>query len=89
MARREPQAFGWHEVDERIVQRRHGGVHGFDHLLVLMRPGDRQNARVAFADAAFLDAETAGDDDAAVLGHGLADGIEALLLGASRETRRC
>ena len=82
VARRQPQALGRHEVDERIVQRRHGGVHGLDHLLVLMRAGDGQHARMALADAAFLDAEAAGDDDAAVLGHGLADGVEALLLGA-------
>ena len=84
MARRQPQAFGRYEVEERIVQRRHGGMHGLDDLLVLVRSGDREHAGMALANAAFLDAEAAGDDDAAVLGDGLADGIEALCLALSR-----
>ena len=60
-------------------------MHRLHHLLVLMRAGDGEHARMALADAAFLHAEAAGDDDAAVLGHGLADGVEALLLGAVEE----
>ena len=67
------------------MHRRHRCMHRLHHLLVLMRAGDGEHARMAFADAAFLDAEAAGDDDAAVLGHGLADGVEAFLLGAVEE----
>ncbi len=37
------------------------------------------------ADQLFLDAEAAGDDDAAVLGQRLADRLEAFLLGAVEE----
>src|SRR5262245_32797079 len=56
-------------------------MYRLNHLLVLVRTGDREHARMALADAALLDTEAAGDDDAAVLGHRLADGIEAFLLG--------
>ena len=85
VARREAQALGRHQVDERIVQRRHGVVHGRHDGLVLVRAGDGEHARMRGADAVLLDAEAAGDDDAAVLGHGLADGVEALLLGGVEE----
>ena len=85
VARRQAQAFRRHQIDEGIVQRRHRLVHGGDHLLVLVRAGDGQHARVRRADARLLDAEAAGDDDAAVLGHRLADGVEALLLGRVEE----
>ena len=37
------------------------------------------------ADELVLDAQAAGDDDAAVLGHRFADGLEAFLLGAVEE----
>ncbi len=67
VARREAQALRRHEVDVRIVQRRHGVVHGGDDLLVLMRAGDGEHAGVRGADARFLHAHAAGDDDAAVL----------------------
>ncbi len=67
------------------MQRRHGVVHGFDDLLVLMRAGDGEHAGMRVADARFLDAEAARDDDAAVLGHRFADGLEAFVLGAVEE----
>ena len=44
VARREAQALRRHQIEERIVQRRHRVVHGRHHLLVLMRPGDGQHA---------------------------------------------
>ena len=81
MARREAQALRRHEIDEGIVQRRHGVVHRRHDLLVLVRAGDGEHAGMRGADAAFLDAHAAGDDDAAVLGHRLADGVKALGLG--------
>src|SRR5262249_3426958 len=40
-----------------------------------------EHARMGGKDAIPFDAETAGDDDAPVVGHGLADGIEAFRLG--------
>ncbi len=85
MARRQVEAFRRHEVDEGIMQRRHRVVDGGDDLFVLVRTGDRQHAGVRGADAAFLDAHAAGDDDAAVLGHRLADGVQAFGLGAVEE----
>ncbi len=82
---REAQALCRHEVHERVMHRRHRGMHRLHHLLVLMRAGDGEHAGMALADAGLLDAEAAGDDHLAVLGHGLADGVEALLLGAVEE----
>jgi hypothetical protein len=79
------RAFGRHEIEVGIVQRRHGFVHGLHDGFVLMRAGDREHARMSLADGLLLDAETACDDDAAILGHGLADGVEALLLGRVEE----
>ena len=64
---------------------RHGLVHLLDHGLILMRAGDGEHVRMGRADAVGLDAEAAGDDDAAVLGQGLADRGERLLLGAVEE----
>ena len=37
VARRQVQALRRHEIEEGIVQRRHGLVHGRHHLLVLVR----------------------------------------------------
>ena len=79
VARREAQALGRHQVDEGIVQRRDRLVHGSHHRLVLVGTGDGEHAGVLGEDAVLLDPEAAGDDDAAVLGDGLADGAEALL----------
>ena len=67
------------------MQRRQSVVHGGDDLLVLMRAGDRENAGMRLANAAFLDAEAARDDDAAVGGDGFADGVKAFLFGAVEE----
>ncbi len=57
-----------HQVDQRVVilTRRHGVVHGVDHLLVLLRSGHGQYAWVHVADVAFFDAHAAGHDDLAV-----------------------
>ena len=81
VAWREVQALRRHEVEIRIVQRRHRLVHRADHLLILMRAGDGEYAGMSGTDARLLDAETAGDDHAAVLGHRFADGLEAFSLG--------
>ena len=43
---------------------------------VVLRPADRQHAGVRFADHVGTLAQAAGDDDLAVLGHGLADRVE-------------
>jgi hypothetical protein len=50
-----------------------------------MRPGDRQYVGVGIADAGLVHAHAAGDDDAAVAGHGLADRLEAFGPGAVEE----
>ncbi len=64
---------------------RHGLVHLLDHGLILMRASDREHARMDRADAVGLDAEAAGDDNAAILRQGFADRGERFLLGAVEE----
>ncbi len=41
-ARCELDAFGRHEIEKRVVPRRHRAVHRIHHALVLLRPGDRR-----------------------------------------------
>ena len=47
---------GGHEIDERVVPRRHRAMHRLDDALVLLRPGDREHgrdsARVIFSGSA-------------------------------------
>ena len=45
--RRELDAFRRHQVEERIVLRRHGAVHGLDHAFILLRAGDGEHLRIA------------------------------------------
>ncbi len=78
MARRQMQPFRRHQVEERVMRRRHRPMHRADHRLVLVRAGDRQHVRMGGADTRLVDAHAAGDDDAAVARHGLADRLEAL-----------
>src|SRR5690606_4840412 len=77
-----------HQVDQRVVLglRRDDFVYGVNHLLVLLRAGDGQHARVHVADAVFGHAHATGDDHLAVLGQGLADGVQRLGLGTVDET---
>ena len=82
VARGEVDGAGRQEVDEGVGLRRHGGVDGVEHRLVLVRAGDGEDVRVRRADVALVGAEAAGDDDPAVLGQRLADRLEALGLGA-------
>ncbi len=81
VARGQVQPLGRHEIDEGIVERGHRVVHRRDHGLVLVRAGDGEHVGMHGADARLLDAHAPRDDDAPVLGDGLADGGEALLLG--------
>ncbi|MNP04069.1 hypothetical protein D3C76_959740 [compost metagenome] len=87
VARSQLDALRRHQVDQRVVLglRRDHFMDGIDHLLVLLRTGDGQYARVHIADAVFGDAHAAGDDDLAVLGDGFADGVQRLGLGAVDE----
>ena len=55
-------------------------MHRADHLFVLMRPRHRQDARVSFPDDVFFDAETSGDDDAAIFLHRFADRVQRFRL---------
>src|SRR3546814_6280093 len=64
------------EIDERSLRRRRRVVDGIDDLFILMRAGDREDVREACANDLGLIAHAAGDDDAAVLGHRLADRLE-------------
>ena len=73
------------EVDEGVGDRRSGLVDRSDDFLILLRPGDREHLREAGADDVGFLAHAAGDDDPAILGDGLADRLEALLLGGIEE----
>ena len=69
----------------RVVRRRQRAMHGIQHALILLRPGDRQHAGIGGLDLLRFRAHAAGDDDLAVLGHGVADRAERFLLGAVEE----
>ena len=73
------------QVDVGPLRRRCGFVHRLDHRLVLVRAGHREHLREARADHLGLLAHAAGHDHAAVLGDGLADRLEAFLLGGVEE----
>ena len=79
VARRQPHALRRQQVEERLVLRRQVLVHRADHLLVGVRAGDLEHARVAREDALGLRAEAAGDDHAPVLLERLADRVERLI----------
>ncbi|MNI18202.1 hypothetical protein D3C73_716030 [compost metagenome] len=83
VARGQLDALWRHQVDQRVVVLawRHDFVHGVDHLLVLLRTGHGQHARVYVANVAFFDAHAAGHDDLAVFLDGFADHFQGLGLG--------
>jgi len=75
---RELEAVVRKQVHERVVPGRQRGVHRRHHAGVVLRAADRQHVRVGRADLFRALAQAAGDDDLAVLGEGLADGVQAL-----------
>ena len=85
VARRELDAFRRHQIEERIVLRRRGAMHGVEHALVLLRAGDGEHVGIFVGDLLRLRAHAAGDDDLAVLGQRLADGVERFRLRAVEE----
>ena len=85
VARGQVHGRGRQQVDEGVGGRRHRGVDGVEHRLVLVRAGDGEHARVGAADVGLVGAEAAGDDDPAVRGERLADRLEALGLGRVEE----
>lgn len=85
VARGELDPLRRHEVEERVVGRRHRLVDGRHHRLVGLGPGHRQEVGVLLADLLRLRAHAAGDDHPAVLRHGLADRRERLRLGRVEE----
>ncbi len=76
MPRRETYALRWNQVDVRVVRLRQMHMHRFHHRGRGMRAGDGEHFRVRLADDIALGAETAGDDDAAVLSQRFADGVQ-------------
>ena len=74
-----------HQIEMRIVQRRHRAVHGLQHAFILLRPRDRQHAGIGGLDLFGFGAHAAGHDHLAIRGHGLADGAERFLFGAVEE----
>ena len=61
------------------MRRRCGLMHRRHDVLIGLRSGDGEHVRVLFADHVRLGAEAAGDDDAAVLRHGVANRLEQLV----------
>mmetsp|Transcript_26280 Transcript_26280/g.62263 ORF Transcript_26280/g.62263 Transcript_26280/m.62263 type:complete len:457 (+) Transcript_26280:435-1805(+) len=84
---RQLDAVARHQVHEGVMRLGHMGVHRVHHLLRRMRAGHGQHAGVDFAHQAAgvaaagtrLGAQAPGHDDLAVLGQGLADGVQAFL----------
>ena len=65
------------QVHERIlVRRRRRFVDCRHHRFVRCRPRDRQNLRIRFANQIGSRTQTTGNDDAAILGQGLVNGLE-------------
>ena len=81
----EVDARRWHQIEERCVRSRGSLADRGHHGVVLVRAGDRQHIGEGGADAFVLHAEAAGDDDAAVLRHGLTDSVQAFGFGAVEE----
>jgi len=73
------------QVNEWPLRRGRCLVHRFDNLFILMRAGDREDVGETRADDLRLVAHAAGDDDAAILRHRLADRLQAFLLRAVEE----
>ena len=88
VARRELDALRRHQIDQRVVVllRRDDFVYCVNHLLVLLRTGHGQHAWVYVTDRAFFNAHAAGDDDAAVLCDGFANGVQRFSLGGIDKT---
>ncbi len=88
VTRGELDALWRHQVDEGVVLNvwRHHFMYRIDHLLVLLRAGNRQHAGMHAADVVFVHAHAAGDDYLAVLGDRLANGVQRFGLGAVDET---
>ena len=89
VARRQLDALRRHQIEMRIVRRRQRAMHGIQHALILLRPGDREHAGIGRRDLLGFGAHAAGDDDLAVLGHGLADRARAIPAWRCRGSRRC
>ena len=79
MARREADALRRHQVDERIVFRRQVLVHRVHHIFIGLRTGDLQHSRMPIENLLRPRAETAGDDDLAVLLQRFADRVERFI----------
>jgi hypothetical protein len=82
---RELDALGREQVEEGIMPRRHRAMDRLDHILVLLRPGDRKHAGIGARDAFRLRAHAAGHDHLAVLIECLANGRERFCLGTVQE----
>jgi len=82
VARRELDALRRHQVDERMVARRHRPVHRVDHAFVLLRAGDGEDVGKPPGDLLRLRAHAPRDDHFPGISERGADGIERLRLGA-------
>ena len=90
VARGELDTLRWHQVNQGVVAVDYGLrnhlMDGRNHFFVGMRAGDAKHAGMHAGDLLGVFAHAAGDNDAAVFTHGLADGVERFLLGAVDET---
>ena len=83
VARGQLDALGRHQVHKGVMVfiRGHKLVHRAHHFFIGLGAGNRQYARVGFADFVCFHAHAAGYDHLAVLADGLADGVQGFLLG--------
>src|SRR4029077_18139737 len=81
MPRRELDALGRQQIEERIVLRRRRAMDGLDYALVLLRAGDGEHARIMRDDLLGLRTHAAGDDHLAVRANRLANSCERFGLG--------
>ena len=85
MTRRQLDPLRRHQIEMRIVSGGQGAMHGIEDALILLRPGDRQHARIGLFDRFGFRAHAAGDDDLAVFRQGLTDCTERFLFRAVEE----
>jgi len=68
-----------------IMRRWQRAMNSIQHAFICLRPRDREHAGIGLLDLLGFRAHAAGNDDLAVLGHGLADSGERFLLGTVQE----
>ena len=85
MRRRKLDALRRHQAGVGIVRLRQVRMHMLQDLVARVRTGNRQNQRMHLANHIFFHTQATGNDDLAVCGERLADGIERFFNGSVDE----